>query len=216
MSKVPPAPSSAVLHDAKLEHDALRLSPGQTLYHVHALRHGPTSFNPGFGSGRFHPFSDATGTPVPVFYCANTEEGSLCETLFRATAGGSSCRMVPGRRMAEHALSEIVLRQPLQLAHLSGNGLNRLGVTRARLLEPGPAHYHETAAWAAAIHAACPELHGLAWVSRQHDSSACMMFFGDRVPPDWLEPVGTLDFCSPAGHLRADAIGQRLGIVITR
>lgn len=216
MSKVPPAPSVAAVQAARLEEDALLLLPGQTLYHVHARRYSPTSFNPGLGLGRFHPFSDAKGQPVPSYYCANSEEGSLCETLFRATASGSSCRMVPAGRMAEHALSEIGLRQPLRLAHLSGNGLHRLGITRARLLEPGAPHYPDTTAWAAAIHAACATLHGLAWVSRQHDSSVCMMLFGDRVPPNWLASLATLDFCSPAGRLRADAIGQRLGIVITR
>jgi hypothetical protein len=216
MNKVPPPPVAKALRAARLDEDALLLRPGQTVYHVYPQRYQADSFNPGLGLARFHPFLDASGQAVAVYYCASTEEGSLCETLFRATAIGSSCRMVPGQRLAGYALAEIRLRQPLQLAHLAGNCLNRLGLTRARLLEPGPPHYPQTTAWAGAIHAAYPGLHGLAWVSRQHDSSTCMVLFGDRVTATWLEPVSTLDLASPAGRLRMDALGQRLGVVITR
>jgi hypothetical protein len=222
MPKVPVPPSHAALLAAQLGHTPYLVMPQQVLHHIYRTEYAPNSFNPGHGSGRFHPFLASDGQLVPVFYAANSEEGSYCETLFRAVDSGnnnhSSPRRTPGKRVAAHSHAQLALAAtaPLQLAHLSGNQLHRLGITRAALLEPGMPHYVQTAAWAGAIHAAYPALHGLAWISRQHDTSTCMMFFGDRVASSQLTVLRTLDLGSAAGRAQADAVGRRLSIMITR
>jgi hypothetical protein len=218
MTKVAPAPTQATLLAAELAATALQVAQSDILHHIYSGKYAPNSFNPGVGSGRFHPFRDQEGNWVPIFYAATTEEGSYCETLFRALGNGArSCRRVPGKRLAIYSYAQIRCCLPLQLAHLTGNQLIRLGITRSALLEPGALHYAQTAAWAAAIHAAYPQLQGLAWVSRQHDASTCIMLFGDRVAAEQLQAVSApLDLGSQAGRLRADAVGQRLAVVITR
>jgi hypothetical protein len=222
MPKVPAPPSHAALLAAELDQTALLVMQHQVLHHIYPTTYAPDSFNPGLGSGRFHPILAADGKLVPIFYAADTEEGSYCETLFRAIGNGDnnniSPRRAPGKRVAAHSHAQLALATPapLKLAHLSGNQLHRLGITRAALLEPGMPHYVQTAAWAAAIHAAYPALHGLAWLSRQHDTSTCMMFFGDRVASSQLTVLATQDLSSVAGRAQADAVGRRLSIVITR
>lgn len=212
-----PPPTLAAVQDARLDAMPMLLPGAQVLHHVYASRFAPDSFNPGFGLGRFHPFQNASGQTVPVYYAATSEEGSYCETLFRAVGDGlQACRRVSGKLLANYSHARVRLRRTLQLAHLSGNQLNQLGLTRAALLEPGPLHYEKTAAWAAMIHTAYPHLHGLAWISRQHDSSSCVMLFGDRVQPDQFDVLSTLDLASNAGQIRADCVAQNLGIVITR
>lgn len=218
MTKVAPPPSREALWAAELAATPLRLSESEVLHHIYSTKYAPNSFNPGVGSGRFHPFRDQDDALVPIFYAATSEEGSYCETLFRAVGdGGRSCRRVPGKRLATYSYVQLRSSVPLQLAHLSGNQLIRLGITRSGLLEPGALHYVATAAWAKAIHAAYPDLHGLAWVSRQHDASTCMVLFGDRVAADQLQPISAVvDLGSQVGRGRADAVGQRLAVVITR
>lgn len=212
-----PAISVAAVQAARLEAAPLLLSGAQVLHHVYNSSFPADSFNPGFGSGRFHPFQDASGAPVPTYYAASSEEGSYCETLFRAIGDGRmACRQVAGRLLANSSYARVRLRRSLALAHLSGNQLLRLGVTRAALLEPGPLHYADTAAWAAAIHTACPDLHGIAWTSRQHDASTCLMFFGDRVHSDDLEVLSTLDLATLAGRAQAELVACGMGIVVTR
>lgn len=217
MPDLVPDASIAVVQAARLDAMPMLLPGSQVLHHIYASRFTPDSFNPGLGSGRFHPFQNVSGQIVPVYYAATTEEGSYCETLFRAVGDGlQACSRVAGKLISNYSYARIRLRRSLTLALLSGNELRRLGLTRAALLEPGPLHYAQTAAWAAAIHAVYPHLHGLAWVSRQHDSSSCIMIFGDRVKSDQFEVLSSLDLGTTVGQARADVVAHGLGIVITR
>lgn len=213
----PPPPDSALIRAANLDHHALRLAAGQILHHIHRSEFSASSFNPGLGAGRFHPFSALDGKSVPIFYAANTEEGAYCETLLRAVdTNGLSPRSVPGKRFWDFSYAQLQNCQPLNLAHLCGNQLIKLGLTRAALLEPGPAHYPATSAWAKAIHSHYPNLHGIAWLSRQHDASTCYMLFGDRVEEADLQVIAQQDLNAPQGRQMADVLAQRLNIVITR
>lgn len=212
-----PAVSLADVQAAQLDAAPLVLSGAQVLHHVYNSSFPADSFNPGFGSGRFHPFKDGNGVLVPIYYAASSEEGSYCETLFRAVGDGRiACRQVAGKLLANNSYARVRLRRSLAMAQLSGNQLLRLGITRAALLEPGPLHYADTAAWAAAIHATYPHLHGLAWTSRQHDASTCLMFFGDRVTGDDLDVLSTLDLATLAGRAQAELVAYGMGIVVTR
>lgn len=216
-TSVPAPPSAATLLAAQLEHSALHLLPNQILHHLHGVHFAADSFNPGMGSGRFHPFKDMLGNWVPTYYAADSEVGAYCETVFRAhDPNGLSPSVVPSKLLNQQSYAQLQLRRPLQLAHLQGSTLRQLGVTRAALLEPGILHYAASAAWAAAIHQHYPALHGLAWLSRQHDASICYLLFGDRVQSSDLQVLQTLELASPSGRMRADVVAQSLGIVISR
>jgi hypothetical protein len=108
-------------------------------------------------------------------------DGALSETAFRAVPVHGTVRSFPASRLEPLRLSVLVPNRDLRLAALYGHGLRRLGLLRRDVIDTEAAHYGETAAWAAALHAAPSALDGLEWVSRQHDASRAVVLFGDRV-----------------------------------
>ena len=214
MASVPaPLPLSGLIA-ARLADEPYIVQAGMHLHHVHPSVFPANSFNPG-GCGRFHPFTDNAGNPVPCLYAADSIAGSYTETVFRSI-GSQSCRQVPARRIRQFSHALLAVGKELRLAHLCGDALSRLGLTRAALLEPGPAFYSRTVRWAQAIHAAYPSLDGLAWVSRQHDASVCLMLFGDRVAAGDLQVLSTIRLADAAGAALTDRVAMRLGIVVMR
>lgn len=179
----PPAEIGAV----KL--DELMWSPDQPLVRVYRLEHSPTAFNPGKGRGRFHPVQSSRGKPIPTLYAARSLPGAAMETLFRTTASDSVPRFVPRALVEQYGYANLKARRALVLLPLWGNNLRRLGLTRGRLLEPGPTHYERTARWAEALHHGFAAVDGLAWHSRQFDGSVCVMLFGDRFKQRDLTPI---------------------------
>lgn len=214
MANVPPPLPRSELIRARLADDPYVLPAGMQLHHVHPSVFPANSFNPG-GCGRFHPFSDIAGNPVPCLYAADSIAGSYTETVFRSI-GKKSCRQVPAKRLRQFSHALLAACKELHLAHLSGDTLARLHLTRAALLEPGPAFYADTVRWAKAVHAAYPGLHGLAWVSRQHDATTCFMLFGDRVASGDLQVMNTISLADAAGAALSDRVAMRLGIVVMR
>lgn len=165
---------------------------------VHHSTFGATEFNPGRGGGRFHPLVDR-GMPVATLYGSNSIEGALSETVFRFVPAAG-----PGKRIKQEALMPMVSctllpRRPLRLIQLRDAGLQKLGVTRAEMIESDVDQYPITRAWATALHGAVPDADGLIWTSRQHQASEAIMLFGTRVdrfelvvgtPPRSLFPGG--------------------------
>ncbi|WP_338845459.1 RES family NAD+ phosphorylase [Massilia sp. W12] len=211
-----PQADAALIEAAGVQRAPRILPPGSALHHIHESCFDPASFNPGLGQGRFHPFTDAHGRSVPVYYAAQTEIGSYCETLLRALDSNlSACRVLSARRAARYSYALLHNRRELRLADLSGSMLLRLGLTRGALLEPGPPHYAHTQHWAQAIHAACPQLHGLSWISRQHDASLCLMLFGDRVHSADLQLQERHDLATLSGQQRLHAVAASLCVVVS-
>lgn len=65
--------------------------------------------------------------------------------------------------------SRVIPRRDLSLADLSSTALRKLGVERSQLIDAEKDRYPQTRIWAEAIHAQCPDVDGLCWVSRQDD-----------------------------------------------
>lgn len=154
---------------------------GRPLVRVHRHEFAPTAFNPGGGRGRFHPFAAGGGSVVPTLYAAGSVDGALSETAFRAVPVHRPARRLRASRLEPLRLSVLVPNRDLRLAALYGHGLGRLGLLRRDLIDTEAAHYEQTVAWAAALHAAPGALDGLEWVSRRHDASRAVVLFGDRV-----------------------------------
>lgn len=86
---------------------------------------------------------------------------------------------------------------------------------RSPLLEPRPAHDARTAPWASTLHAACPDIDGLIWRSRQHDESQCLVLFGDRLGEAELVVSDRMRFEPPHGWQTLLAAAAQAGFVIT-
>lgn len=190
-------------------------SAGRPLVRIHHRRFGPTSFNPNGGRGRFHPFPGADGLPVPTLYAADSLDGALSETAFRAVPVRGPARRLAASRLTSLRLSVLRPDRDLRLAALHGHGLRRLGVTREELIGTESADYPATVAWAAALHAAPIGLDGLEWVSRQHDTSRAVVLFGDRIEPGALDPRrGPIELDRGPGWEAVLRAAEQAGILI--
>jgi hypothetical protein len=185
------------------------------LVRCHNTRFGPSSFNPGLGAGRFHPFEDEHGKVVPILYAAENPDGALAETVFHNVPARGSSKRIRRSVLNPLVLSTVSPARDLNLAQLSGFGLRRLGVTRRELIEASKKQYSRTTAWARALHHCDPKIDGLVWVSRQNDEARSVVLFGDRVPASALRSVGTsLPLHDGPGYDLVRAAADRAGILI--
>jgi hypothetical protein len=157
---------------------------------VHKSVLAPTTFNPGKGApGRFHPFQNAAKAPVPTLYVAESIGAVLSETVFHDVPrdGKGENRIVSRRKIEPLAISMIRPMRDLKLTQLRDPGLRKLRLSQAELIDTESDHYLTTVKWAAYFHRnGCD---GLIWMSRQFNSSAAMVLFGDRVIPSDLAIV---------------------------
>ncbi|HXU33809.1 MAG TPA: RES family NAD+ phosphorylase [Thermoanaerobaculia bacterium] len=185
------------------------------MFRCHDGRFGATEFNPGFGVGRFHPFSDERGRIVSTIYGASDFEGALSETLFHDIPLRDAFRVVERSVLRPLLISVISARRPLCFAQLHGFGLGRLGLRRTDLIEAEAPAYRATVRWAAALHS-CPERYdGLVWMSRQHDTSRAVVLFGDRIERHDLELIDSpLPLYLGRGYRRVLELAEAAGIAL--
>lgn len=209
-SRVPDSPSPDLLKPLLFTWKKDRL-----LVRCHNARFAPTSFNPGLGAGRFHPFQDDRGNVVPILYAAEHPDGALAETIFHDVPARGPAKRIRRSVLNPLVLSAISPSRDLSLAQLFGFGLRRLGVTRRELIEASKKQYSRTAAWARALYHCDPKIDGLVWVSRQNDGVRSVVLFGDRVPSSALRSVGTsLPLRDGPGYDLVLAAADRAGILI--
>jgi hypothetical protein len=168
---------------ARLDPKLIPWKSGRRLFRVHPGEVPATSFNPGYGRGRFHPIATPEGVAIPTLYAADRINGALAETVFRDVTGGG---LVQRAELKPLVLSRLILEQDLELIDLTGLAARRVGLNGRALLDAPPRSYGRTRAWAAALHAASPTAHGLVWISRQYDTARAVLLFGDRFQEDWL------------------------------
>jgi hypothetical protein len=181
----------------------------------HDVRFGATEFNPGYGSGRFHPFRDERGTAVPTLYAADRLEGALSETIFHEVPPRGPKKGISRAVLEPMVVSTLACKRELTMVQLHGYGLRRLGVARRELIESSASRYVRTAAWARALHEADERIDGLVWVSRQHDESHALVLFGDRVRREEVQVVRSpIPLFSGAGFGEVEHAAEQAGILI--
>jgi hypothetical protein len=154
---------------------------GTPIIRCHNVELGATEFNPGFGKGRFHPFSDLAGQAVATLYGAGSIEGTLSETVFHDVPVRGPMRRIRASSLRPLVVSTLIAKRTLRLVQLHTNGLRRLQVSRAETIDGGSRTYGATALWAQALHRCREDLDGFVWISRLHDTSRAIVLFGDRV-----------------------------------
>lgn len=188
---------------------------GGEIIRCHDSSFGATEFNPGVGHSRFHPFQDSRGVVVPTIYGSNTLDGSFSESIFHNVPLRGPGKSIRRSALTPIQVSTIAARRNLTLVQLHGHGLNRLGVSRAELIDSTARQYARTASWAAVLHARKRDADGLVWVSRKHDTSLALVLFGDRVARGDLEVVKSpLPLFSGAGYDEVKRAADRAGITI--
>jgi hypothetical protein len=164
---------------------------GRTIHRIHLSLYRSAQFNPGVkGNARFSPITDAKGATIPTLYGGTTFDCAAMETVFHDVPFAAGLKTYDKRKLTGQAYSQVAPQRDLVLADLSSTALRRLGIQRNRLIDTEKDRYPQTRVWAEAIHAQCPEVEGLCWVSRQDDRALALMLFGDRVSASDLIPLG--------------------------
>lgn len=179
--------------------DAATVTPhkvraGSRWHRVHADRYAAVELNPGKGNARFSPIFNSKGVAIKTIYAAATLDGAMMESIFHDVpfrAGQHASKTVFKDKLSDQLHSVVAIGEELNLADLGTKPLHRLGVSRLQLIECNKDQYPLTRQWAAAIHAASPNIQGLTWMSRQDDSSRAIMLFGDRLKKGLLSQTGT-------------------------
>lgn len=191
--------------------------PGQVIHRIHLSLYGGSAFNPGIkGNARFSPIQNAAGASIPTLYGGTTFDCAAMETVFHDVPFAPGLKTFDKGKLAEQVYSTITPQRDLVLADLSSTALRSLGVRRGELIDTEKDQYPGTRRWAEAIHAQCPTIEGLCWVSRQDDRAHAVVLFGDRVPATDLVLASASRSVLEDVDLYSDllALAQRIGVNI--
>jgi len=156
---------------------------GDVIHRIHPSKFAADEFNPDpHGNAQFSPICNAAGEPVPTIYGGTTFECAAMETVYHDVPFAAGLKTIAKRKIRHHHHSQLVSSAELVLANLSNKALRKIGIPRADLFDTEKDPYPQTRKWAEAIHAHCPDVQGLCWVSRQDDTAQAIMLFGDRLP----------------------------------
>lgn len=160
---------------------------GDVIHRIHPSKYAADEFNPGpHGNSRFSPICNAAGEPIPTIYGGSTFECAAMETVYHDVPFAAGFKTIAKRKIRHHHHSQLVPSAEMVLANLSNKALRKIGIPRADLIDTEKDLYPQTRKWAEAIHAHCPDVQGLCWVSRQDDTAQAVMLFGDRLPSGCL------------------------------
>lgn len=185
------------------------------IHRIHPDRFAGDAFNPGHtGDARFSPIRDAAGDLIPTIYGGTTFDCAAMETVFHDVPFAPGLKSVQKGKLRGHQYSQVLATSNLMVADLTVTALRKVGITRSQLIETEKDHYPDTRAWAEAIHAQCPDIQGLRWISRQDDRAFAVVLFGDRVGAKPLVPQGSsLDIVDdPRTYADIVALADRIGV----
>jgi hypothetical protein len=152
---------------------------GRPIIRCHNVALGATEFNTSNDSRRFRPVQ-SHGAIVPTLYGADLVKGALSESVFHDVPIRGKGRRIQRKALVPMMRSTVIPKRDLRLVRLHSDGLKRLGVLRAELIESSARRYPRTAAWGQALYD-LGDYDGLVWHSRQFDDSYAVMLWGDRV-----------------------------------
>jgi len=188
------------------------------IHRIHPDKYLADEFNPGpAGNARFSPIVDAKGSSIPTIYGGTTFDCAAMETVFHDVPFTAGLKTHAKRKLKAHHYSQILSVADLVLAELTTTALRKLGVKRGELIESEKDVYPQTRAWAAAIHAQCPDIQGLFWISRQDDRAVAIILFGDRLDSNPLSVhAPSVDIVADAAtYANVLTLASRIGVRIT-
>lgn len=192
-------------------------SKGQVIHRIHLRLYAANTFNPGLkGNARFSPIRTADGVSIPTLYGGTTFDCAAMETVFHDVPFAPGLKTLDKAKLIDQVHSTLTPVRDLTLADLSSTALRSLGLQRKELIDTEKDQYPGTRKWAEAIHAQCPSVDGLCWVSRQDDSARALILFGDRVASADLASTGNPRSILDDLDLYSDvlALGDRIGVNI--
>lgn len=192
---------------------------GTELHRIHRDIFGSTQFNgTDKGEARFSPITDVAGAIVPTIYAAETFDCATCEIILRCPDAPPPASALGVRQIvfptdfADRMHSVVRTTSDLKLVNITTAGQRLIGVDHSLLLAGPTSTYPATRAWAAQIHAKCPDAHGLYYHSHQYGPKFAIVLFGDRVPGAALVPISQRSVADPVCHDAIAALADSLSI----
>ena len=204
----------------------LEIPAGTVLWRVHDRgqpcdRFLASDSDPGDASrgGRFDPLPHKR--PVPVLYAASSPHAAIAESLVHIDPRGviHPCHRDDAERKA---ISKLLVQRPLSLVAFHGLDVHRFPLKHRELAESGQRDYPATRAWAALFRDVAKTSQGIAWMSRQDNTSTSYVFWGDRIGGDHegagaVEPQGRANpLYSGAGLRWLNEVLERMGVQLKR
>jgi hypothetical protein len=152
---------------------------GRPIIRCHNVALGATEFNASTDSRRFRAVQ-RHGAIVPTLYGADLVKGALSESVFHDVPVRGNGHRIQRKALVPMMRSTVIPKRDLRLVRLHSDGLKRLGVKHAELIESSARQYPRTAAWGQALYD-LGNHDGLVWQSRQFNASYAIMLWGDRV-----------------------------------
>lgn len=153
---------------------------GKEIVRIHPAQYEPNVFNPTAALGRFRPVYAASGRAVPTLYGAGGLGGALSETVFHDISSAAE-RTVSFADLELLLYSILVPRRDLMLIKLLADGLTRLRVRNAHVVDVDDPGYQGTRLWGQASYewraAEGEAADGIVWMSRQFNSERAIMLF---------------------------------------
>ena len=160
------------------------LTPDETLYRIYRGA-DRAQFRITKGNNRFDPMPSPWAA-TRVLYAGSSKEAAISETVLRwhDRVDDSGEIILARSQIAGRKLVGLRWTRPLHLLDFTGFGMKPL----ASLVSDGNAEgiflsdasqYARTQHWAAWLRSKHPDAAGLRWMSRQHNSSYCYVFFQD-------------------------------------
>jgi RES domain len=179
--------------------------PDETLYRIYRGA-DPAQFRINVGNNRFDPL------PVPwnatqVLYCGSSKEVAISETVLRwhDRVGDGGEIILARSQIAGRQLVGLRWNDPLKLLDFTGFGMKPLtelvsDENAENIFLSDASQYGLTQQWAAWFRTKYPEAAGLRWMSRQHNSSSCYVFFGDICGGNRLNITEAAEPLEPGTH----------------
>jgi RES domain len=204
----PPVGQPATLHFHTL-------TPDETLYRVYRGA-DPGHFGISTGSNRFDPLPEPWNATA-VLYAGSSREVAISETVLRwHDRVGAGARIILARsQIAGRQLVGLRWDHPLTLLDFTGFGMKPLDDMirdgqAEDIFQSDASSYRLTQQWGAWFRSKYPDAAGFRWMSRQHNSSYCYVFFDDVCRAHRLavvEPAEPLEPGAPAFRLLSDCLG---------
>ena len=153
----------------------------QNVFRIHDAQYEPNAFNPTAAASRFRPVNTASRRVVRTLYGASGFGGAFSETVLHDISPLGE-RTVAFADIEPLLLSILIPQRDLLLIKLHSNGLTRLRVRNAQVVDVDDPGYRETRLWGQACYDwRAPDgagADGVVWMSRQFNSERAVMLFG--------------------------------------
>jgi RNA polymerase sigma factor (sigma-70 family) len=164
---------------------------GTILWRVHTSKLRSNAFNPvpadiHFGGGRFDP---TASDEFPYMYAASSQTSALAEALLRRMPFSEKGeRVLPRAAVRGRQLAAVELTADLTLLSLL-TPADRAAISQDEwIVQAGPASYPQTRDWGRWLRAKAPWAQGFAWPSPWDTGERLVVLFGDRIPPQAIQP----------------------------